>query len=185
VGGAPYANGSGAAFRLTASGYQELISCSQLGIGSATATAASADGSAIVGSDTCLTNGPWLWRQGTGLRSIRELATALAIDPAIEFVSANAISDDGSTIAGTLYLPDGSDLTAYTLRIPTPCDSIDFNNDSLFPSDQDLIDFLSVLAGGPCSTPTCNDIDFNNDSLFPSDDDLITYLRVLAGAPCP
>jgi hypothetical protein len=69
------------------------------------------------------------------------------------------------------------------------CDPIDFNNNSLFPEDQDLIDLLSVLAGGPCSNDPpvaagCNFIDFNNDGLFPSDDDLIAYLRVFAGGDC-
>ncbi len=65
------------------------------------------------------------------------------------------------------------------------CKSIDFNQNSLFPEDQDLIDFLSVLAGGPCSEGnTCNDIDFNNDGLFPADDDLVAFLRVLAGGSC-
>jgi hypothetical protein len=48
-----------------------------------------------------------------------------------------------------------------------------------------LVDFLSVLAGGPCSNdPNCNDIDFNNDELFPDDSDLIAFLRVLAGGEC-
>jgi hypothetical protein len=65
------------------------------------------------------------------------------------------------------------------------CDSIDFNQNTLFPEEQDIIDFLSVLAGGPCSDGnTCNDIDFNNDGLFPSDDDLVAFLRVLAGGDC-
>lgn len=65
------------------------------------------------------------------------------------------------------------------------CDSIDFNNDGLFPDDSDLVDFLSVLAGGVCSNdPNCNDIDFNNDGLFPDDNDLVAYLSVLAGGPC-
>jgi hypothetical protein len=64
------------------------------------------------------------------------------------------------------------------------CDSIDFNADGLFPDDTDLVDFLSVLAGGACSTGTCNDIDFNNDELFPDDTDLIAFLRVLAGGDC-
>jgi len=64
------------------------------------------------------------------------------------------------------------------------CDTIDFNSDGLFPDDSDLVDFLSVLAGGPCSTGTCNDIDFNNDGLFPDDSDLIAFLRVLAGGAC-
>jgi hypothetical protein len=66
------------------------------------------------------------------------------------------------------------------------CDSIDFNNNTLFPEDQDLLDFLSVLTGGPCSEGnTCSDIDFNNDGLFPSDDDLVAFLTVLAGGDCP
>jgi hypothetical protein len=64
------------------------------------------------------------------------------------------------------------------------CDSIDFNGDGLFPDDSDLIDFLSVLAGGPCSTNNCNDIDFNGDELFPDDSDLVAFLRVLAGGEC-
>ncbi len=76
---------------------------------------------------------------------------------------------------------------AGTLRIAeaATCDGIDFNNDSLFPDDNDLLDFLNVLAGGPCSAGnTCNDIDFNNDGLFPDDNDLISFLRVLAGGGC-
>jgi hypothetical protein len=72
------------------------------------------------------------------------------------------------------------------LRIEVPlCDSIDFNNDGLFPDDNDLVDFLAVLAGGACSNdPNCNDIDFNNDGLFPDDNDLVTFLTVLAGGSC-
>ncbi len=65
------------------------------------------------------------------------------------------------------------------------CDPLDFNQNSLFPEDQDLIDFLSILAGGPCSPGnSCNDIDFDNDGLFPSEDDLVAFLRVLAGGTC-
>jgi hypothetical protein len=67
----------------------------------------------------------------------------------------------------------------------TRCATIDFNRDTLFPDDQDLIDFLSVLAGGPCSTgPVCGSIDFNQDGLFPDDSDLQAFLRVLAGGEC-
>jgi hypothetical protein len=71
-----------------------------------------------------------------------------------------------------------------TVTVSVVCDSIDFNNNESFPEDQDLIDLLSVFAGGPCSTNNCNDLDFNNDGLFPSDEDLIAYLRVLAGGSC-
>jgi hypothetical protein len=68
------------------------------------------------------------------------------------------------------------------LTPPASCDSIDFNNDGLFPDDTDLVDFLSVLAGSSCAP--CNDIDFNNDGLFPDDSDLVAFLRVLAGGDC-
>ncbi len=61
-------------------------------------------------------------------------------------------------------------------------DSIDFNNESLFPDDSDFVAFLEALAGQSC--PTCNDIDFNNDCLFPDDNDLVSFLSVLAGGPC-
>jgi hypothetical protein len=64
------------------------------------------------------------------------------------------------------------------------CNSIDFNNDGLFPDDADLIDFLNVLAGGACGTGACDGIDFNNDGLFPDDADLAAFLRVLAGGAC-
>ncbi len=67
---------------------------------------------------------------------------------------------------------------------PSQCDTIDFNNDGLFPDDADLIEFLSVLSGVDCTTGTCNDIDFNNDGLFPDDADLSAFLRVLSGADC-
>ncbi|HLP83509.1 MAG TPA: hypothetical protein VK157_04100 [Phycisphaerales bacterium] len=62
------------------------------------------------------------------------------------------------------------------------CDSIDFNNNTVFPEDQDVIDFFSVLAGGECST--CNDIDFNNNTVFPEDADVIAFFNVLAGGAC-
>ncbi|HEX2838179.1 MAG TPA: choice-of-anchor X domain-containing protein, partial [Phycisphaerales bacterium] len=46
------------------------------------------------------------------------------------------------------------------------CDTIDFNNDGLFPDTMDIDDFLSVFSGGPCSNdPNCGDIDYNNDGL--------------------
>jgi hypothetical protein len=63
------------------------------------------------------------------------------------------------------------------------CDSIDFNNNTVFPEDQDVIDFFSVLAGEECAV--CNDIDFNNNTVFPEDQDVIDFFRVLAGGTCP
>ncbi len=69
------------------------------------------------------------------------------------------------------------------------CDSIDFNNDGLFPDTADIDDFLSVFSGGPCSNdpPTgsgCGDIDFNNDGLFPDTTDIDSLLSVFSGGDC-
>jgi hypothetical protein len=87
---------------------------------------------------------------------------------------------------GSVRLVLVAESTLGILKITTPqCDTIDFNNDSLFPTDEDVLDFLTVLAGGQCSNaPNCFDIDFNNDGLFPSDEDLIAFLRVFAGGTC-
>ncbi len=63
------------------------------------------------------------------------------------------------------------------------CDDIDFNNDEVFPDDQDVVDFFNVLAGGECAT--CNDIDFNNNGVFPEDQDIADFFNVLAGGECP
>jgi hypothetical protein len=63
------------------------------------------------------------------------------------------------------------------------CDDIDFNNNDVFPEDQDIIDFFDVLGGGDC--PDCNDIDFNNNDVFPEDQDVIDFFNVLAGGNCP
>ncbi len=62
------------------------------------------------------------------------------------------------------------------------CDSIDFNNNAVFPEDQDVIDFLAVLSGAECGA--CNDIDFNNNGVFPEDQDVIDFFNVLAGGNC-
>jgi hypothetical protein len=74
--------------------------------------------------------------------------------------------------------------TVSVRRNPITCGDIDFDNNGLFPDDQDLIAFLTVLAGGPCPEATCDTIDFNGDGLFPSDEDLVAFLRVLAGGDC-
>ncbi len=66
---------------------------------------------------------------------------------------------------------------------PAGCDDIDFNNNEVFPEDQDVVDFFNVLAGGDC--PLCNDIDFNNNGVFPEDQDVVDFFNVLAGGECP
>lgn len=98
---------------------------------------------------------------------------------------AGTFRDDPNLSMGQRNRLSPGDIASLQIMYGAPCDSIDFNRDGLFPDDLDLIDFLSVLAGGPCSTgDLCGGIDFNNDDIFPSDEDLVAYLRVLAGGPC-
>jgi outer membrane protein assembly factor BamB len=83
-------------------------------------------------------------------------------------------SDGGST---------GNDLATVVLTPPRlGCDDIDFNNNDVFPEEQDVIDFFNVLAGADC--PACNDIDFNNNEVFPEEQDVIDFFNVLAGGTC-
>jgi hypothetical protein len=83
----------------------------------------------------------------------------------------------GSSTCATQWLG-----TQFSVRVGRECDSVDFNNDGMFPDDADLVEFLAVLAGQSCEA--CNDIDFDNDGLFPNDEDLLAFLRALAGEAC-
>jgi hypothetical protein len=85
---------------------------------------------------------------------------------------------DNNTVSGT-------DTVTITVNPPAPtgCDNIDFNNNGVFPEDQDVIDYFAVLAGGECAT--CNDVDFNNNGVFPEDQDVADFFNVLAGGDCP
>ena len=76
----------------------------------------------------------------------------------------------------------GNRVSLLRVKAVAACDNIDFNNNGVFPEDQDVIDFFNVLAGGECAT--CNDIDFNNNTVFPEDQDVIDFFNVLAGAEC-
>lgn len=99
------------------------------------------------------------------------------MDATIGQPDAGGMSGGGYTLLGGYWEP-GTNIG---------CDSIDFNNDGLFPDTTDIDDFLSVFSGGPCSTapvPGCNDIDFNNDSLFPDTADIDALLLVFSGGPC-
>ncbi len=72
-------------------------------------------------------------------------------------------------------------LISFSIDVPQ-CDSIDFNRNNVYPEDQDVIDFFSVLAGADCAT--CRDIDFNNNGVFPEDQDVIDFFNTLAGGLC-
>ncbi|HYF14285.1 MAG TPA: hypothetical protein VD971_04345 [Phycisphaerales bacterium] len=64
----------------------------------------------------------------------------------------------------------------------TPCD-LDFNNDGLFPDNQDLQDYLDVFGGASCPG-VCDSIDFNRDGLFPDNTDIADFFAAFGGAGC-
>jgi hypothetical protein len=123
----------------------------------------SAVGSVSGTTTNTLTFSNLLTGSGFAVRAVAQVCGEVFSDTAVVTVDLSGDPDCGNT--------------------PT-CNSIDFNGDGLFPSDEDLVDYLAVLAGGECPTGTCEGIDFNNDGLFPSDEDLIAFLRVLAGGAC-
>lgn len=61
------------------------------------------------------------------------------------------------------------------------CDSIDFNRNGVYPEEQDVTDFVNVVAGGACPYAGTCDIDFNNNGTFPEDQDYQDFLDVIAG----
>ncbi len=62
---------------------------------------------------------------------------------------------------------------------------IDFNNNRVFPEDQDVIDFFQSLTGGVCvgsAFSACDSIDINANGVFPEDADVIAFFNRLSGA---
>jgi hypothetical protein len=116
----------------------------------------------------------------------------------------NGVTPNGTTIIGAtsrrlvLRNAQPADAGLYRVRIalacgtnfttsPVPitistCNSIDFNNNGIFPEDQDVIDFFDTLAGAPCAG--CDSIDFNNNTVFPEEQDVVDFLHVLVGGSC-
>ena len=125
---------------------------------------------------------------GAGFRSFASLELPITAEAADGVWT--VLAYEGPEVpASTVFDDAGLDATWLNLcvtisgapTLPT-CGSIDFNGDGLFPDDNDLVEFLTVLAGGECSPGnTCGSIDYNGDGLFPDDNDLVDFLTVLAG----
>ncbi len=93
-------------------------------------------------------------------------------------------SDDDCHVHIRHHSDDDATYIEFGAATGSGCDSIDFNNDGLFPDTTDIDAFLGVFSGGPCDTGACNDTDFNNDGLFPDTTDIDAFLSVFSGGPC-
>ena len=109
--------------------------------------------------------------------------TRMAGTTARRLTLTDARAADAGLYSVRISLACGTSVTTDPVPITiTKCNDIDFNNNTVFPEDQDVIDFFNVLAGAECLV--CDDIDFNNNSVFPEDQDVIDFFTVLAGGTC-
>ena len=140
----------------------------------------------IIPSNFTLPNGNVL----SGVTSLRfgpvTGASLLSDVEEIEVLDQAPVDPDG--IATPIQVGQIEVITAPPLGAPS-CDTIDFNNNGVFPEDQDVVDYFDTLAGGNPSTCDaalgCQDIDFNNNGVFPEDQDVVDFFNVLAGGNCP
>jgi hypothetical protein len=111
----------------------------------------------------------------------------------VEWIPPSAITTTSSQLTVSLpatqngrfryILTDGSG-SAETNAISIRSIDIDFNNNGVFPEEQDVVDFLNALAGGVCagtSIRPCDSIDINANDVYPEDADVIAFFTNLAG----
>jgi hypothetical protein len=140
--------------------------------------------------------GVYVHTPGVGLRSVLRTNDTLPGPGGTTEVVLNAriqTSVDNPVPGGLAVAPNGRFVIAaatlvggqtnvFLLARTALCNSIDFNNDGVFPDIADITLFLSVFGGGSCAT--CESIDFNNDGVFPDLQDIIKYLDVFGGGAC-
>lgn len=114
-------------------------------------------------------------------RQVGTYSATLNLQAGVNYI-VTSIAESRDSDASTPQAPSLEALVIYNLSLPNLCDDIDFNNNGVFPEDQDVIDFFAVLAGSECTG--CSDIDFNNNGVFPEDQDIIDFFFVLAGGNC-
>ncbi|HLP85343.1 MAG TPA: immunoglobulin domain-containing protein [Phycisphaerales bacterium] len=134
------------------------------------------------------TPGPfrYVWkRNGTAIDQIA-IPSAGTASLSIRDLEANQSGTYTCVVSGACGSVESQQITL-TVEVGC-CDSIDFNRNTVFPEDQDVIDFFNVLAGADCpyAPPVGQvcDIDFNNNTVFPEDQDVIDFFTVLAGGEC-
>jgi probable HAF family extracellular repeat protein len=102
------------------------------------ANGVSADGSVVVGySDSATGDEPFIWDSTNGMQSLRDVLTSYGIDlTGWSLFSANDISDDGKTIVGYGFNPDGNrEAWIANLHIDTDGDGIPDDDDACPFSD--------------------------------------------------
>ncbi|MFN7314811.1 MAG: hypothetical protein ACK5VN_03970 [Phycisphaerae bacterium] len=90
-----------------------------------------------------------------------------------QMVAELTLSDNSSVVVRIDFSPSNYDVV---------CGDLDFNNDGVFPDDQDVIDCFDVLSGGNCAT--CDSVDINRDGVFPDDEDVTCFFIILTGGTC-
>ena len=108
----------------------------------------------------------------------------------LEFVSYTGADCDANSISDGCDIRMGLSTDTNTNSVPDRCEGlctdIDFNNDGLYPDNNDIADLFTVFGGGACPAQgvPCDSIDFNGDGLFPDNLDLTHFLSVFGGGGC-
>jgi hypothetical protein len=121
----------------------------------------------------------------SSLFQVHDFSMAAMDAPSLEQLLGTRTDEDFDHREWTIVqTPRGALLAIEEVTVARVCNDMDFNNDEVFPDNQDLFDFVFVLGGGACPSNNCDAIDFNNDGVFPDTQDLFDYLRVFSAGPC-
>lgn len=88
-----------------------------------------------------------------------------------------SISDHGTYRTSVRFVP-----ARIFINTDDANDTLDFDNDGVSASTEDLFGFITGFAGLPCPTHHCNDPDFNNDLVYPDATDLLDFVAAFANA---
>lgn len=150
----------------------------------------SADGSVVVGrSVTAVFDEAFIWDEIHGMRNLREvLIDEFGVDlSGWLLIAALGVSEDGHTIAGWAFNPQGYD-EAWIARLPRLGMLGDMNCDGAFNGAD--IDPFFIALGDPVSYagrfPGCDILngDINTDGAL-NGGDIDPFFRCLGGGSCP
>jgi V8-like Glu-specific endopeptidase len=107
---------------------------------------------------------------------------AFAVDATTDVLYRVHLGTGAATASGATNAIFGNAFGMAYRNTPGGCGDVDFNNDGIFPDNQDAIDFFNLFAAGECAD--CDSIDFNRDTIVPDMQDIVTFVRVFGGGAC-
>jgi hypothetical protein len=128
---------------------------------------------------------PLIWSPSNPGQVVRvqSLVTNLA-DAGLRELGSLFATEDLSVLAGVARDASSDRLVGVRLwRVG--CNTIDFNNDGLWPDLRDVVEYLEQVASPDARCIACDSTDFNNDGVAGDLADTAAFLEAFAGVPCP